>query len=86
MAFLNDPPPQPETPRFQKYPLVMYRGTEARRVIDAEGELAAESQGYTTTPPVIPAPPEPKPVLTLEERVQALEDQIAAMFPKRKQK
>ena len=70
-----------------RYPLVMHRGQfpniQSKHVHSAEQETEARAEGFTTDRPHIPDPAPEKPVLTLEERVQALEDRVAEFEAKR---
>lgn len=63
---------------YARYPLSMRRGAhpdiESRIAHTEEDEQAAIEAGWSTKCPPIPEPEEPKPALTLEDRVAALEE------------
>lgn len=66
---------------YVRYPLSMRRGQhpniESRLAQNEEDELAAIESGWSTKCPPIPPPEEPKPELTQEERLAAIEAAIA---------
>lgn len=82
MAFKTAQDGTVERYQYQRYPLVLHRGAwpniESRQANSAEDEAEALAAGWSTARPAIPEPEPEKPVLTLEERVAALEELILA--------
>ncbi len=62
---------------FQRYPLTLRRGSwphiQSIKVQSEVEESDALEAGYSTVCPAIPPPEEPKPELTLEDRVAEIE-------------
>lgn len=70
--------------RYQRYPLVMHKGTHpnitSKHVNTEAEERALAAEGYSTRRPVVPEAVEPDTPVTLEDRVQELEDKLAALI------
>lgn len=69
---------------YQRYPLVVHRGEhpniESRHCHSEADEADAIANGWSTVRPPVPEPEQEKPVLTLEERVAALEATVTALI------
>lgn len=68
---------------YQRYPLVMHRGkhpkVESLQVNSKADEESAIASGYSTVVPKIPDPPPEAPVLTVEERLEEMEESFAGV-------
>ncbi len=86
MAFKTEPlSPAPGQPvENRRYPLVVHRGEhpniQSRRVHGEDEEKEALESGWQLQRPNIPEPEPEKPVLTLEQRVEALEELNLTLF------
>lgn len=81
-------PVAPVAPKaYQRYPLVMHKGEwpgiQSKHVQSADEEADAKADGWGHERPAVPEPVPEKPVLTMEERVSALEEQFAALGKKK---
>lgn len=65
---------------YQRYPITMHRGVhpsiQSRLAHSLEEEEEAAALGWSTQSPKIPDPVEPEALLTIEERISALEELI----------
>ncbi len=84
MSFKTEPlQTAPANAAYARYPLVMHLGEHpnirSRHVKSVDEEADAIKAGWSHNRPHVPEPEPEKPVLTLEDRVAALEATVAAM-------
>lgn len=83
MAFKSAQDQAPTKYAYQRYPLVMHRGQhpniESCFAHSAEDEAAAIDAGWSLVRPSVPEPEPEKPVISVEDRLAALEDAVAEL-------